>query len=142
MTTFAGLVFFAQAIRRESVAGKRVLEVGSRDSKGCVRRLLSSYGPSKYVGVDLQPGDNVDYVCDSGNLLSMFGRDRVRGLDGSHGAHQGVEANGQQHEGGLLCRGANRNHHALFGVPILRFPKRLLEVRAFRHEGDILRLPN
>lgn len=39
-----------------------VLEVGSRNVNGGVRDL---FGDCVYEGVDLEPGDGVDYVCDA-----------------------------------------------------------------------------
>lgn len=40
---------------------RNVLEVGSRNVNGTVRELFPQ---AKYVGIDLLPGDGVDFVCD------------------------------------------------------------------------------
>ncbi len=41
--------------------GSRVVEIGSLDVNGSVRKLFSS--PTRYVGVDLEPGPGVDVTC-------------------------------------------------------------------------------
>lgn len=58
------LGFFAACVasNRELVAGARVLEVGSYDVNGSVRRLFE--GAREYVGVDLVEGPGVDRVVD------------------------------------------------------------------------------
>ena len=44
--------------------GKRVLEIGSLDINGSVRRFFSG---GEYVGVDVGPGPGVDVVCEGQN---------------------------------------------------------------------------
>lgn len=75
MVNYAGLIFLAEALQREDVKGKRVLDVGSFDARLCVRRFVGQFSPSEYVGVDLKPGPGVDRVMhvDDGSLLAEFG---------------------------------------------------------------------
>ena len=69
------VLFVAVHLDRQEVAGKRVLEVGSSNVNGGVRRLLESWQPSEYVGVDIAPGPGVDTVCPAEQLLARFGPD-------------------------------------------------------------------
>ncbi len=54
------------------IAGRRILEVGSRDVNGSVRSILMSLGARDYVGVDTELGPGVDRLCDVANLASEF----------------------------------------------------------------------
>jgi SAM-dependent methyltransferase len=54
------------AANPDVVAGGRVLEIGSYDVNGSVRRLFASAG--EYVGVDLVEGPGVDRVADGSQL--------------------------------------------------------------------------
>jgi hypothetical protein len=62
------LQFVAAALVPADVAGKTVLEVGSAYVNGSVKPQIIAMGPSRYVGVDLAPGPNVDVVCAAENL--------------------------------------------------------------------------
>ncbi len=55
------------------VQGRRVLDVGSLDVNGSPRELVLGLGAAEYVGADLQPGPNVDVVCDAADLVEQFG---------------------------------------------------------------------
>lgn len=48
---------------------KNVLEIGSYDVNGSVKPLFNK---TKYTGIDLREGPNVDYVLSSHNLRSKF----------------------------------------------------------------------
>lgn len=69
------LYFGIQALSREEVAGRKVLDVGSRDINGSLRGLVQSMGPSEYIGVDMEPGTGVDRVCAAEDLAARFGPD-------------------------------------------------------------------
>jgi hypothetical protein len=56
------LAFCAKVIHPDEVRGKAILEVGSAYVNGSVKPQLVAMGPSRYVGVDLAPGPNVDVV--------------------------------------------------------------------------------
>lgn len=56
-----------------NIAGKQVLEVGSNDINGNVRKIIESYGPEKYTGTDIADGSTVDVVCDVCDLVDKFG---------------------------------------------------------------------
>ena len=70
-----GMSFGVQCLPEREIAGKRVLEVGARDFNGGVRGIFESFGPSEYVGVDLQEGPGVDVLCDVSNLAEHFGEE-------------------------------------------------------------------
>ena len=53
----------------------QVLEVGSRNVNGSVRRILEPRS-AKYTGVDLSEGNGVDIVLDVANLRDQFGDDK------------------------------------------------------------------
>jgi SAM-dependent methyltransferase len=74
VVNYAGLVFVAQSLGRPEVEGKRVIELGSKDEYGVTRRLLTPYGPSEYIGVDIQRGKGVDVVCAAEESVGKFGR--------------------------------------------------------------------
>lgn len=60
--------FVGRSVLVKDVLGKRVLEVGSRDVNGSVRRLIQSHGPESYVGIDMLPGQGVDVVMKAEEL--------------------------------------------------------------------------
>jgi SAM-dependent methyltransferase len=60
MCNVACITFVAKSLEKESVRGKRILEVGARGYG--VRQLLESWGPAQYIGVDVAPGPGVDVV--------------------------------------------------------------------------------
>ncbi len=66
---------FVQTILSESeVRGKRILEVGSYNVNGSIRRSIVAHGPSWYHGVDTKPqADYVDEVLSAHNLVRRFG---------------------------------------------------------------------
>ncbi len=64
------ILFVAQQLSREDVAGKRVLELGSGGFGA--GSLLESWHPQEYVGVDIAPGPGVDLVCNAEDLPSHF----------------------------------------------------------------------
>jgi len=71
---YAGLVFVAKSLNRQDVKGKRVVELGSWDENGAIRRLLTSYTPLEYVGVDIKAGKRVDVVCSAEDSVGRFGK--------------------------------------------------------------------
>jgi SAM-dependent methyltransferase len=66
------VLFAALNLKREDVQGKEVIEVGSKDVNGSVRKLVESYKPKHYLGVDICAGQGVDVVCNADDLLRDF----------------------------------------------------------------------
>lgn len=67
------LRFGERVIQGQDVAGRDVLDVGSRDFGGSLRPHIEALGPARYVGVDILPGPGVDAVCDAVDLADRFG---------------------------------------------------------------------
>lgn len=65
--------FFIQNITFDEISGKRILEVGSKYVNGSVKPLLQLFKPAEYVGVDKEPGKNVDLVLPAEELSDHFG---------------------------------------------------------------------
>lgn len=57
----------------EDIRGKSVIEVGSLDVNGSLRPAIQSFGPSSYIGVDIQAGRGVDRICKVEDLVGAFG---------------------------------------------------------------------
>ncbi len=54
MCTIECIMFGAQNLCKEEVAGKRVLEIGSYNVNGSLRQIVKSWGPAEYIGVDIE----------------------------------------------------------------------------------------
>lgn len=65
--------FARSSIRTEDVRGCRVLEVGSFDYNGSVRRIAEAFEPQEYLGVDIEPGPGVDEICAVESLVERYG---------------------------------------------------------------------
>lgn len=63
-------------LKKEDVAGKSVIEVGSLDVNGSLRPLIETFNPKEYIGADLIEGPKVDLICDANDLLNKFGYER------------------------------------------------------------------
>jgi SAM-dependent methyltransferase len=76
MCSTACVAFVRDNLHESEVRGKSVLEVGSRNVSGLsVRPRILALGPGSYVGVDIEPGPEVDEICDAGSLGDHFGED-------------------------------------------------------------------
>jgi SAM-dependent methyltransferase len=64
--------FVTRTLTRNEVAGKRVIEVGSRNVNGSARRFIESMHPAEYVGVDIEAAPEVDVICDIEKLCEKF----------------------------------------------------------------------
>ena len=71
----ACIAFGERQLRRDDVAGKDVLEVGSLDVNGSMRDVVEPLGPRSYLGVDVRPGPGVDEICAAERLVERFGRE-------------------------------------------------------------------
>jgi len=73
MCNVSCIIFGATNLKESDVKGKRILEVGSRNTSGSLRPLIEGLGPKEYVGIDICKGDGVDVICDAQDLTNMFG---------------------------------------------------------------------
>ena len=72
MCSPACIDFVTRTVTRSEVAGKRVIEVGSRNVNGSARRVIESMHPAEYVGVDIEAAPEVDVICDIEKLCEKF----------------------------------------------------------------------
>jgi SAM-dependent methyltransferase len=76
MCSTACVAFVRSSLHESEVRGRSVLEVGSRNVSGLsVRPSIQALGPTSYIGVDIEPGPEVDEICDAGQLRERFGDD-------------------------------------------------------------------
>ncbi|MDH4120880.1 MAG: methyltransferase domain-containing protein [Deltaproteobacteria bacterium] len=68
-------MFGLKNLKKQEIAGKRVIEVGSWNHNGSLREVIQVFSPKEYVGVDIQEGQGVDVVCDISSLVKKFGKD-------------------------------------------------------------------
>ena len=76
MCNVTGIIFAVKNLSREEVASRTVLEVGSSDVNGSLRPIIESWKPLEYIGVDILAGPGVDQICDVGDLVERFGKNR------------------------------------------------------------------
>jgi SAM-dependent methyltransferase len=69
----ACIAFGRTYLSPRDVSARKVLEVGSLNVNGSLRRTVEDLGPSSYLGVDLVAGPGVDDVCDVLSLRDRFG---------------------------------------------------------------------
>jgi len=55
------------------IEGKKVLEVGSLDMNGSLRKFVEFHNPETYIGIDLEQGQGVDKIVDVSDLIQEFG---------------------------------------------------------------------
>jgi SAM-dependent methyltransferase len=77
MCNRSNIEFAKSHLGRNDVAGRTVLDVGSRNVNGSLREVIVSLGPLSYVGVDIEPGAGVDELCSVHDLIGRFGRESV-----------------------------------------------------------------
>jgi SAM-dependent methyltransferase len=71
----ACLAYGEAQLTEGDIRGKRVIEVGARNVNGSLRKYVEQFGPSAYVGVDIEAGRGVDEVCNAEDLVARFGRE-------------------------------------------------------------------
>jgi len=75
MCTENCIQFGKKAIKKEEIASRRVLEVGSYNYNGSLRGIIEQYGPREYVGADIIAGRGVDILCSAESLIEHFGEE-------------------------------------------------------------------
>lgn len=71
----ACLAYGEARLTEADLRDKRVIEVGARNVNGSLRRYVEQFGPSQYMGVDIEAGRGVDEVCNAEDLVQRFGRE-------------------------------------------------------------------
>lgn len=74
------LLFATGALKHDDIAGKRILEVGSRNVNGSVRPSVCAHSPLEYIGVDIAPGPGVDQIANATKLVATFGAQTFDGV--------------------------------------------------------------
>lgn len=75
MCNTACLDFGLRHLTQDDVAGRSIIEVGSRDVNGSLRSHLEALGAASYHGVDIEMGPGVDAICDITELVARYGPD-------------------------------------------------------------------
>lgn len=73
MCTTACIDFGERQFVEADIKGKRVIEVGSRDVNGTMRPTVERFGPTEYLGIDLEMGPGVDELCSAYDLVERYG---------------------------------------------------------------------
>lgn len=69
----ACMEFGKRELTPDIIKGKRVVEVGSYDVNGSLRRIAAPLLPAEYIGVDIEKGPGVDVVCRVEDIVARFG---------------------------------------------------------------------
>ncbi len=72
----ACLAYGQAHLNAETLRGRRVIEVGSRNVNGSLRSYVEQYEPASYLGVDIEAGPGVDEVCDAEDLVRRYGTEQ------------------------------------------------------------------
>ena len=75
MCTVNCILFGAMNLDKSEIEGKRIIEVGSYNVNGSLRKLIESWRPSQYIGVDVESGPGVDKICKAEDLVKEFGKE-------------------------------------------------------------------
>lgn len=66
------IYFFKANLNQNEIKNKDVIEIGSRYINGSVKQDIESKQPASYVGIDMEPGRNVDVVCEVKDIPDKF----------------------------------------------------------------------
>lgn len=66
--------FCTRYLTKDEVIEKSILEVGSYNVNGSWKPIILEHNPSKYIGVDISSGPDVDEICDACSLIKKFGK--------------------------------------------------------------------
>jgi SAM-dependent methyltransferase len=70
------LDWFNTNVKRGEIEDKEIIEVGSLNVNGSVRKIIQSFLPKNYIGLDLQNGTDVDLVLPAEKIVWYFGPKR------------------------------------------------------------------
>lgn len=72
----ACLAYGQAQLDAETLRGRHVIEVGSRNVNGSLRSYVEQHEPASYLGVDIEAGPGVDEVCDAEDLVRRYGTEQ------------------------------------------------------------------
>lgn len=75
MSLVLNIGLFAINLKLQEIEGKSILDVGSKNWDMTPAELVKSMRPSKYVGIDKEPGECVDIQMDVRDLTIKFGEE-------------------------------------------------------------------
>ena len=61
-------------LKPDLIKDKQILEVGSYNINGSLRKDIEIYQPKEYIGCDIAYGNDVDVICNASNLMEKFGK--------------------------------------------------------------------
>ena len=72
MVTISSIIFIVKNLREPEIKDKRILEIGSYNSRTNIGTYIDSLRPKIYIGTDINKGPDVNVVCDAESLLKKF----------------------------------------------------------------------
>lgn len=75
MCNYACIDFGRRHLGEKQIKNLKILEVGSLDLNGSLRGYIESFKPASYLGVDLVPGPNVNYLCPVELIVEALGKE-------------------------------------------------------------------
>lgn len=69
------IIFEVLVSSKEEIEGKEIIEIGSVDINGTIRPIFESWGASKYIGIDIESGREVDIICKAEGIVNKFGKE-------------------------------------------------------------------
>ncbi len=74
MVTISSIIFVVKNLRGPEIKDKRILEVGSYNSRTNIGTYIDSLRPKSYIGTDINDGPDVNVVCSAESLLEKFNK--------------------------------------------------------------------
>jgi len=68
------LAIAAKFLTADVVAGKAIVDVGSYNVNGSLHSIVDPLVPASYLGVDIEPGPDVDVTLDGADLYKTYGQ--------------------------------------------------------------------
>lgn len=69
------IAFGRANLGENDIKGKRVVEVGSCNVNGSLRSSVERWNPATYIGLDIQKGVGVDFICKAEDIEREFGKE-------------------------------------------------------------------
>lgn len=74
MVTISSIIFIVKNLREPEIKDKRILEIGSYNSRTNIGTYIDSLKPKSYIGTDIHKGPDVNVVCAAESLLKKFNK--------------------------------------------------------------------
>lgn len=73
MSLVSNLSWVKDVVKPEEIHGKRILDIGSKNWDETILSYVQDNRPSKHIGIDILPGNEVDIVMDVCEIVERFG---------------------------------------------------------------------